>query len=70
VDDAPARFVDGQLKAIVGVSMAVTGVEAKAKLSQNRSDADQAGVVEGLAGSADLGAAAVRAEMIRGRQTH
>ena len=65
VDDAPARFVDGQLKAIVGVSMAVTGVEAKAKLSQNRSDEDQAGVVEGLAGSADLGAAGVREEMVR-----
>ena len=70
VDDAPARFVDGQLRAIVGVSMAVTGVEAKAKLSQNRSADDQAGVVEGLAGSADLGAAAVRDEMLRRQQGH
>ena len=47
--------------------MVVTGVEAKAKLSQNRSDEDQAGVVEGLSGSADLGAAAVRDEMVRRR---
>ena len=70
VDDAPPRFVDGQLKAIVGVSMAVTGVEAKAKLSQNRSDEDQTGVVEGLARSADLGAAAVRDEMVRRREGH
>jgi len=70
VDDAPARFVDGQLRAIVGVSMAVTGVEAKAKLSQNRSADDQAGVVEGLAGSADLGAAAVRDAMARRQQGH
>ena len=70
VDDAPTRFVDGQLRAIVGVSMVVTGVEAKAKLSQNRSDEDQAGVVEGLSGSADLGAAAVRDEMVRRRQDH
>ena len=50
--------------------MAVTGVEAKAKLSQNRSDEDQAGVVEGLSGSADLGAAAVRDEMLRRQQGH
>jgi transcriptional regulator len=70
VDDAPPRFVDGQLRAIVGVSMAVTGVEAKAKLSQNRSVDDQAGVVEGLAGSADLGAAAVRDAMVRRQQGH
>ncbi len=70
VDDAPTRFVDGQLRAIVGVSMAVTGVEAKAKLSQNRSVDDQAGVVEGLAGSADLGAAAVRDAMVRRQQGH
>jgi transcriptional regulator len=65
VTDAPARFVDGQLKAIVGVSMAVTHVDAKAKLSQNRSDDDRAGVVDGLADSADHGAAAVREEMLR-----
>jgi transcriptional regulator len=70
VDDAPARFVDGQLKAIVGVSMVVTDVDAKAKLSQNRSDADQAGVVDGLAQSADLGAAAVRAAMLGHHDGH
>ena len=70
VEDAPERFVTGQLRAIVGVSMTVTAVEAKAKLSQNRSDEDQAGVVEGLAGSADLGAAAVRDAMVRRQQGH
>jgi transcriptional regulator len=70
VNDAPARFVDGQLKAIVGVSMVVTDVDAKAKLSQNRSDADQAGVVDGLARSADLGAAAVREAMLGHHDGH
>jgi transcriptional regulator len=44
VTDAPADFIDGQLRAIVGVELTVTSVEAKAKLSQNRSDADRAGV--------------------------
>ena len=48
VTDAPDRFVNGQLKAIVGIEMTITGVEAKSKLSQNRSDADRAGVIAGL----------------------
>jgi transcriptional regulator len=48
VSDAPASYVDGQLRAIVGVEVSVERVEGKAKLSQNRSDADRAGVVQGL----------------------
>ena len=47
VDDAPPRFVAGQLRAIVGVEVQVTRIEAKAKLSQNRPDADVDGVVAG-----------------------
>jgi transcriptional regulator len=48
VTDAPERFVEKQLRAIVGVQFAIERVEGKAKLSQNRSDADAAGVVAGL----------------------
>ena len=48
VTDAPEKYVAGQLRAIVGVELRVTGVEAKAKLSQNRSQEDRAGVVEAL----------------------
>jgi transcriptional regulator len=48
VTDAPETYVDKNLKAIVGIEMSVQQVEAKAKLSQNRSEADRAGVVEGL----------------------
>ncbi len=48
VSDAPAPYVEKQLKAIVGLELAIERVEAKAKLSQNRSDADRAGVVAGL----------------------
>lgn len=48
VDDAPAAFTAGQLRAIVGVELVITRVEAKAKLSQNRSAADVDGVVAGL----------------------
>jgi len=46
--DAPEKYVRGQLRAIVGLEFAVERVEAKAKLSQNRSDADRAGVIAGL----------------------
>ena len=48
VGDAPARYVEGQLRAIVGVELLITRVHAKAKLSQNRSDADIDGVIGGL----------------------
>ena len=48
VDDAPEAYVAGQLKAIRGVVVHLDAVEAKAKLSQNRSAADREGVVAGL----------------------
>lgn len=48
VDDAPTSYVDQMLKAIVGLELVVERVEAKAKLSQNRSAEDRAGVVAGL----------------------
>ncbi|WP_456694728.1 FMN-binding negative transcriptional regulator [Aeromicrobium sp. P5_D10] len=48
VSDAPTPYIEGQLRGIVGVEVAVTGVVGKAKLSQNRSDADREGVLDGL----------------------
>jgi transcriptional regulator len=48
VDDAPGPYIDKQLRAIVGVELRIEQVEAKAKLSQNRDDADVAGVIAGL----------------------
>jgi transcriptional regulator len=53
VDDAPADFVAGMLKAIVGFRLLVSALEGSAKLSQNRPEADRVGVVEGLAASAE-----------------
>jgi len=53
VDDAPRRFIEGQLRAIVGLELQITRIEAKAKLSQNRPAADIAGVVAGLDGRGD-----------------
>lgn len=48
VDDAPDDYIAGQLKAIVGVEMHIERVEGKAKLSQNRSEEDRHGVINGL----------------------
>jgi transcriptional regulator len=48
VDDAPEKYVAGQLRAIVGIQVEIERVEAKSKLSQNRSAADRQGVIAAL----------------------
>jgi transcriptional regulator len=53
VDDAPRAFIDGQLRAIVGLELQITRIETKAKLSQNRPVSDVAGVVAGLTARGD-----------------
>jgi transcriptional regulator len=56
VSDAPADFVRGMLKGIVGFRLPITRLEGKVKMGQNRPEADRAGVVAGLTadGHADL----------------
>jgi len=51
VTDAPDAFIRAQLKGIVGLRMPITRLEGKRKMSQNRSEADRAGVTAGLAAS-------------------
>jgi transcriptional regulator len=58
VDDAPPRFIDGQLRAIVGLELVITRIEAKLKLSQNRPAGDIAGVLAGLDEAGDVATAA------------
>jgi transcriptional regulator len=55
--DAPADYMQMMLGNIVAFRIAVTRVLAKSKLSQNRTDQDHAGVVDGLVrtGHANLG---------------
>ncbi len=48
VADAPADFIASQLRAIVGLRLEITEITGKWKMSQNRSEADRAGVIEGL----------------------
>ena len=53
VEDAPAPFVAGQLRGIVGVSLRVERLVGKRKLSQNRAPADRDGAIAGLGASGD-----------------
>lgn len=66
VGDAPPAYVAGQLRGIVGVEVVVERVEGKAKLSQNRSVADRAGVVAGLRAEGGADAAAMADEIAAG----
>lgn len=65
VDQAPADFIERQLRAIVGVEVVISRVEAKFKLSQNRPRENVEGVIAGLEGRGQADdtavAAAVRA---------
>lgn len=48
VDDAPPAFIESQIRGIVGIEIEITAISGKWKVSQNRSDADRQGVVDGL----------------------
>lgn len=54
VTDAPADFIKSQLRGIVGLRLPISRLDGKRKMSQNRSVADRAGVIEGLSGSARM----------------
>jgi transcriptional regulator len=49
VSDAPASYIDVMLRGIVGFRFAITRLEGKWKMSQNRETKDRVGVVKGLA---------------------
>lgn len=53
VSDAPEDFIRGQLKGIVGLRLPIARLDAKRKMSQNRNEADRAGVAAGLSASPD-----------------
>lgn len=53
VSDAPEPYIAGQLRAIVGIKIDIDRIDAKWKLSQNRSSGDVAGVIAGLEAGTD-----------------
>ena len=65
VDDAPRPYIEGQLRAIVGVEVLLDRVQGKWKLSQNRSDADIQGVIEGLEALGERGVSGAMRELGR-----
>lgn len=48
VTDAPASFIQSQIKGIVGLEIEITDMRGKWKVSQNRPVADRVGVAEGM----------------------
>ncbi len=65
MQDLPEPYVQSMLKGIVGVEIAVTRLEGKFKLSQNRPAADRPRIVAALERRGDPEAVAV-AELMRG----
>jgi transcriptional regulator len=53
IDDAPAPYVDKMLSLIVGFEFSIATLSGKWKVSQNRSQADQRGVVRNLQNADD-----------------
>lgn len=64
-DSLPERYREGMLQGVVGFTLSVTKLEGKAKLSQNRSAADQHRVAAALLASDDPAAHAVGVAMRR-----
>lgn len=48
VTDAPERYIEAQLRGIVGIEIDILEMSGKWKVSQNRPEADRIGVAEGV----------------------
>ena len=66
VSDAPEEYTKVMLRGIVGMRFEITRVEGKRKMSQNKSDVERRGVVEGLRSQDDSNAAVV-AQLVEGQ---
>jgi transcriptional regulator len=67
VGDAPDDYIAAQMKAIVGIEIPIERIEGKWKLSQNRPEADKAGVVAGLGSPDDPNGNAAMAALMERR---
>jgi transcriptional regulator len=67
MQDLPEPYVQSMLKGIVGVELAVTRLEGKFKLSQNRPAADRPRIIAALERRADADSCAV-ADLMRQRE--
>jgi transcriptional regulator len=53
IDDAPAPYIDKMLRLIIGFEFSIAALAGKWKVSQNRSRADQQGVIQNLQNADD-----------------
>ena len=67
VEDLPEAYIEGMLKGIIGLDIAVTRLEGKFKLSQNRPAADRPRVIIALERGGDESSVAV-ARLMRKRE--
>ena len=67
MQDLPETYLEGMMKGIVGLDIAVTRLEGKYKLSQNRPAADRPRVVAALEAQSNADARAV-AQLMRERE--
>jgi transcriptional regulator len=70
MDDAPADFIAGLSRGIVGLTLHVTRLEGVWKIAQHQPESNRRGVIDGLAVSpdpADRAMAAVMANAERDR---
>jgi transcriptional regulator len=63
IEDQPAAYMNGMLRGIVGIELAVNRLEGKFKLSQNRPAADRPRIVAALDAHSDAEAKAIAALM-------
>lgn len=61
ITDAPEKYIRGQMKGIVGLEIEIAELTGKWKMSQNKNEADKAGILAGLTHDGDENAL----EMIR-----
>lgn len=67
VSDAPADYVEAQLRGIVGLEIRVARMAGKWKASQNQPERNRLGVIEGLIGDGEHGMADLVADAGRSR---
>ncbi len=53
ITDAPDKYIRGQMKGIIGVEIEFAELTGKWKMSQNKNDADKAGILNGLTNDGD-----------------
>ena len=69
VDDAPSEFIAGMVNGIVGIEITIEEIIGKWKVSQNRSEDDRKGVMEGLCHSGNSSSIEM-AEIIKQANQH